>query len=121
QRPDWRGGVAQRPTSATRTRAIRRSRATSAGSLRGRAASNRTPATRIPATNRSAPKRWKKSATSVVLTPRSGRRGEIESAAAFILVVVRVLLTNDDGIEADGLQTLRRALLRVPGIEVAVV
>ena len=35
--------------------------------------------------------------------------------------MVRVRLTNDDGIEADGLQTLRRALLRVPGIEVAVV
>jgi 5'-nucleotidase len=34
---------------------------------------------------------------------------------------VRVLLTNDDGIEADGLQSLRRALLRIPGIELAVV
>src|ERR1700750_2820825 len=34
---------------------------------------------------------------------------------------VRVLLTNDDGIEADGLQTLRRALLQVPGIELAVI
>ena len=34
---------------------------------------------------------------------------------------MRVLLTNDDGIEAEGLQTLRRALLRVPGIEVAVI
>jgi 5'-nucleotidase len=34
---------------------------------------------------------------------------------------MRVLLTNDDGIEAEGLQTLRRALLRVPGVEVAVV
>jgi 5'-nucleotidase len=33
---------------------------------------------------------------------------------------VRVLLTNDDGIEAEGLQALRRALLRVPGLEVAV-
>ena len=32
-----------------------------------------------------------------------------------------MLLTNDDGIEAEGLQTLRRALLRVPGVEVAVV
>jgi tRNA pseudouridine38-40 synthase len=28
---------------------------------------------------------------------------------------VRVLLTNDDGIEAEGLQALRRALLAVPG------
>ena len=34
---------------------------------------------------------------------------------------MRVLLTNDDGIEAKGLQTLRRALLEVPGIELAVV
>jgi 5'-nucleotidase len=34
---------------------------------------------------------------------------------------VRVLLTNDDGIEADGLQTLRRALLTVPGIQLRVV
>jgi 5'-nucleotidase len=34
---------------------------------------------------------------------------------------VRVLLTNDDGIEADGLQTLRRALLNVPGIDLRVI
>jgi 5'-nucleotidase len=34
---------------------------------------------------------------------------------------MRVLLTNDDGIEADGLQTLRRALLGVPGIELVVI
>jgi len=34
---------------------------------------------------------------------------------------VRVLLTNDDGIGAEGLQTLRRALLAVPGIELAVI
>jgi 5'-nucleotidase len=34
---------------------------------------------------------------------------------------MRVLLTNDDGIEAEGLQALRRALLDVPGIELAVV
>ena len=34
---------------------------------------------------------------------------------------VRVLLTNDDGIEAEGLQALRRALLAVDGIELAVV
>jgi 5'-nucleotidase len=34
---------------------------------------------------------------------------------------MRVLLTNDDGIEADGLQALRRALLQVPGIELAVI
>jgi 5'-nucleotidase len=35
--------------------------------------------------------------------------------------VVRVLLTNDDGIEAEGLQSLRRALLAVSGIELQVV
>ena len=34
---------------------------------------------------------------------------------------MRVLLTNDDGIEAAGLQALRRALLGVPGIELAVI
>jgi 5'-nucleotidase len=34
---------------------------------------------------------------------------------------MRVLLTNDDGIEAAGLQTLRRALREVPGVELAVI
>jgi 5'-nucleotidase len=34
---------------------------------------------------------------------------------------VQVLLTNDDGIEAEGLQALRRALVRVPGIELVVI
>jgi 5'-nucleotidase len=34
---------------------------------------------------------------------------------------VRVLLTNDDGVEAAGLQALRRALLELPGIELAVI
>src|SRR5436853_1853077 len=34
---------------------------------------------------------------------------------------MRVLLTNDDGIEAAGLQGLRTALLGVPGIELAVI
>ena len=38
-----------------------------------------------------------------------------------ILGRVRVLLTNDDGIEAEGLQALRRALLAVPGVELAVI
>src|SRR6201987_2623197 len=32
-----------------------------------------------------------------------------------------VLLTNDDGIEAAGLQALRRALLDIPGLELAVI
>lgn len=34
---------------------------------------------------------------------------------------MRVLLTNDDGIDADGLQAMRRALLEVPDIELAVI
>ncbi|HEY8866806.1 MAG TPA: 5'/3'-nucleotidase SurE, partial [Solirubrobacteraceae bacterium] len=34
---------------------------------------------------------------------------------------MKVLLTNDDGIEAEGLQALRRALLAVAGVELAVV
>jgi 5'-nucleotidase len=34
---------------------------------------------------------------------------------------MKVLLTNDDGINADGLQAMRRALLEVPGVELAVI
>jgi 5'-nucleotidase len=34
---------------------------------------------------------------------------------------MRVLLTNDDGIEADGLQALRRALLALPSVHLAVI
>ena len=34
---------------------------------------------------------------------------------------MKVLLTNDDGIEADGLQALRRALLELPDVELAVI
>src|SRR5579859_2806030 len=34
---------------------------------------------------------------------------------------MRVLLTNDDGIEAEGLQTLRSALLAIDGIELVVI
>jgi 5'-nucleotidase len=34
---------------------------------------------------------------------------------------MRVLLTNDDGIQATGLNELRRALLKVPGIDLAVI
>jgi 5'-nucleotidase len=37
------------------------------------------------------------------------------------MVSMRVLLTNDDGIEASGLQALRRALVRVPSVELAVI
>jgi 5'-nucleotidase len=35
--------------------------------------------------------------------------------------LVRVLLTNDDGIEADGLQALRRALVAIPTVQLAVI
>src|SRR6202034_143621 len=35
--------------------------------------------------------------------------------------MLNVLLTNDDGIEADGLQALRRALLDVEGVRLAVI
>ena len=31
------------------------------------------------------------------------------------------MVTNDDGIEAEGLQALRRALLRVPDVELSVI
>jgi 5'-nucleotidase len=34
---------------------------------------------------------------------------------------VRVLLTNDDGIDADGLQALRRALIALPSVQLAVI
>ena len=34
---------------------------------------------------------------------------------------MKVLLTNDDGISATGLQTMRRALLDLPGVELAVI
>src|SRR5881275_801623 len=37
------------------------------------------------------------------------------------MVAMQVLLTNDDGIEAEGLQAMRRALLDVPGVELAVI
>jgi 5'-nucleotidase len=37
------------------------------------------------------------------------------------MTAMQVLLTNDDGIEAEGLQAMRRALLQVPGVELAVI
>jgi 5'-nucleotidase len=37
------------------------------------------------------------------------------------MVAMQVLLTNDDGIEAEGLQAMRRALVGLPGIELAVI
>jgi 5'-nucleotidase len=44
-----------------------------------------------------------------------GRRPPLESA------LVRVLLTNDDGIDAEGLQALRRALTALPDVELVVI
>ena len=35
--------------------------------------------------------------------------------------MLNVLLTNDDGIEADGLQAMRRALLELDGVRLAVI
>ena len=35
--------------------------------------------------------------------------------------LMRVLLTNDDGIEAEGLQALRRALVALPSVQLAVI
>ena len=34
---------------------------------------------------------------------------------------MKVLLTNDDGIQATGLHAMRRALLEVPGVELATI
>src|SRR5918998_2602658 len=48
-------------------------------------------------------------------------RSAIGTADYSRTTAMRVLLTNDDGISAQGLQTLRRALLRVPGIELVVI
>jgi 5'-nucleotidase len=42
-------------------------------------------------------------------------------SASILSAVLRVLLTNDDGIEAEGLQALRRALAQVEHIELAVI
>jgi 5'-nucleotidase len=41
--------------------------------------------------------------------------------ASILGAVLRVLLTNDDGIDAEGLQALRRALLKVRDVELAVI
>ena len=41
--------------------------------------------------------------------------------ADYARTVLNVLLTNDDGIEAEGLQTLRRALVALPDVRLAVI
>ncbi len=52
---------------------------------------------------------------------RSHRLDGLRPGGSLASRVVRVLLTNDDGIEAEGLQTLRKGLLELPGIELAVI
>ena len=56
--------------------------------------------------------------------PSGGRVGapRVATAAPNILGAVRnILLTNDDGIEADGLQSLRRSLAQLDGVRVVVI
>src|ERR1700760_3005431 len=57
------------------------------------------------------------------LGPRQGAAVDdlLPPACAIALVVVRVLLTNDDGIEAEGLQALRHALNALPSVDLAVI
>ena len=51
----------------------------------------------------------------------AGHRQSALRTAPILGSRMRVLLTNDDGIEAEGLQALRRALLGVAGVELAVI
>jgi len=53
--------------------------------------------------------------------PRPRRARIVPRPSNYPGMPVRVLLTNDDGIEAEGLQTLRRALVALPDVELAVV
>ena len=53
--------------------------------------------------------------------PEDTARGAEGAADPSILWEMQVLLTNDDGINAPGLQALRRALAEVPGVELAVI
>jgi 5'-nucleotidase len=56
--------------------------------------------------------------------PSGARRDWVSAFRPRLLIaltVMRVLLTNDDGIEAAGLQALRRALVALPGAELAVI
>src|ERR1700742_1958854 len=57
-----------------------------------------------------------------VAAPRpTGRAATTPERDLGLAPAMRVLLTNDDGIEADGLQALRRRLQTVPGVELAVI
>ena len=50
-----------------------------------------------------------------------GRASNLAVGSNILPAVLRVLLTNDDGIDAEGLQALRRALVALDDITVAVV
>lgn len=54
-------------------------------------------------------------------TYREGGRNGPPGAGHLPSVQVRVLLTNDDGIQASGLNAMRRALLGLEGVELAVI
>ncbi|MET0810516.1 MAG: 5'/3'-nucleotidase SurE, partial [Thermoleophilaceae bacterium] len=59
--------------------------------------------------------------TEMVIAYGAGGPGDLTEARRPRIGRVRVLITNDDGIAATGLQQLRKALTAVPGIEVSVV
>ena len=80
----------------------------------------RGPARRRAALARRARRRRRRASTSSA-SATTAERCSGGGAAHYHPGAMRVLLTNDDGIEAEGLQALRRALLDVPGIELAVV
>ena len=55
-------------------------------------------------------------ATTLALTTAPASAGDKKGQKPF-----RILVTNDDGIDAEGLQALRRALVRIHGIDLAVI
>src|ERR1044072_7907950 len=78
-----------------------------------------------PTTSRSTPPRNSPAHTFRPTTDQLRPRGRVRpwTYVAFRILgaAPRVLLTNDDGIDAEGLQTLRRALVALDDIELAVV
>ena len=53
--------------------------------------------------------------------PRPGAPRPLDLWLTSIAAQMKILLTNDDGIQASGIHALRRALLAVPGVELAVI
>src|SRR5262249_14182863 len=53
--------------------------------------------------------------------PASRGRGNRSASYPDTAEMLNVLLTNDDGIEAEGLQAMRRALRRLEGVRLAVI